>query len=499
MRKGNAASASFRVYDVDDGSTTRALATVTFSTKVIVYDVGSDGGYSEWIDDDTVKLTIKTTGLIPANDNRFQINSLGPATQYYTYFTAAMAIDNTYPVPYVATSRTAINTSYNFRLPPSGRVILDIELFPYFKYDTSANPQIASWYVDSTHQLAIYYKAAGDTISIYWHDGGSAAQLNSSAFDDGTLRTINQPIRILASIDISEGSITTGSRLIIIPRNQGSISESTAWDVAIDELLNTTYLVIDEGHTKGNGELDGVFRHLRIYGGVFSITESLTTEAEIDASLDDHELILDQTHQGQFNFDTVAVLGHNIGEGADIKMEANDWNEWNYVDGSGSSIIQHSLTWDSETILKMITKTKKQYVKFTIDDPNNDSGVVKIGRFWVGSYLDIDPSSLDNFTVEKMRSDQVAYGINRQKFANVGTGWRRFNLEFPKTNDAMVTSIQTMYDEVGNHGSVIFCNFDTLRDYTLVSPVYCSIVGNLTFSHGGRQKYSYGLVLEEDK
>jgi hypothetical protein len=73
-----------------------------------------------------------------------------------------------------------------------------------------------------------------------------------------------------------------------------------------------------------------------------------------------------------FDMDTVAIMGHNISEGAAITMQANDFNEWNYTDGSGSSIIQHALTWDDETILKMITAKKKQYVKFTINDPNND-------------------------------------------------------------------------------------------------------------------------------
>ena len=63
----------------------------------------------------------------------------------------------------------------------------------------------------------------------------------------------------------------------------------------------------------------------------------------------------------------------------------------------------------------------------------------------------------------------------------------------------MIEKIQTMYDFSGNHSSMIFMNFDTLKDYKIVLPVYCSIDGDVTFGHRGRQKYVYSLNLEEDR
>jgi hypothetical protein len=147
----------------------------------------------------------------------------------------------------------------------------------------------------------------------------------------------------------------------------------------------------------------------------------------------------------------------------------------------------------------MFTKVKRQYVKFTINDPNNDDTILKIGRIWAGPYLDIDPSSLDDFKVSKKRSDHNIYDRDRAKWSDIGIGWRRFDLIFPRTATTMIEKIQTLYDEVGNHSSFIFCNFDSIRDYEIVEPMYCSINGEIEFSHRGRQKYTYRLTLEEDR
>jgi hypothetical protein len=126
-------------------------------------------------------------------------------------------------------------------------------------------------------------------------------------------------------------------------------------------------------------------------------------------------------------------------------------------------------------------------------------GDIQIGRMWLGKYLQINPSSLDNFTVNKKRSDTVLYGRNRQKYASPGIGWREFNLSFPKSDTNMMYNLETMYDQVGNHSSFIFCNFDSLRDYQIVDPCYCSLDGGIDFNHIGQQNYNYSLKLSEDK
>jgi hypothetical protein len=451
----------------------------------------------QWIDDQTVRLFMKGASVSVGNSIRAIVWPTASATgSTGTIISAPMLIDNPFPVPYVATSRSAVSTSYNFRPPPSGKFIIDCEFFPFFNYDIpSTTRYIGGWYGTSQEQLAAYYLPSSDTFKILYKDNGTVQVLESERYDNGaSYRNLNTRIRLTVSLDISSQD-KNGSMLIM-----NGIIDDAAWSDIPDLLTCSSMTTMEVGLLNNSQYFDGIVRFARVYGGVFtSAQSSITTEAELDAALAKHTLLFDQTYQRRFDFDTVAILGHNISEGAAIKMEANDFPEWNYVDGSGSSIIQHSLTWDDETILKMITATKKQYVKFTINDPNNDDGVLKIGRFWIGRYLDIDPASLDNFTVTKKRTDDVAYGVNMQKFAAVGTKYREFDFKFPPTNSTMVTAIQTMYDHVGNHSSVIFCNFNLIRDYTIVEPCYCSIVGDISFSHKGRQKYEYGLRLSENK
>lgn len=191
---------------------------------------------------------------------------------------------------------------------------------------------------------------------------------------------------------------------------------------------------------------------------------------------------------------TIAILGHNISSSATLTIEAHTSDSW------GAPSYTTSLTYNAAAILKFLDASQTyQYWRYTIDDSTNSDGYVEVGMLWLGTYLTIDPSSLDAFTVTKRRSDQSIYGRDRQKFATEGVGWRQFDLSFPRTGGTALTDVLTMIDTVGLHSSVIFCNFDSLRTYELVEPVYCSIVGEVPFSHARNMHFTWALQLEEDR
>jgi hypothetical protein len=203
-------------------------------------------------------------------------------------------------------------------------------------------------------------------------------------------------------------------------------------------------------------------------------------------------LVADWTLDKDLQVNTAAILGHNIKAGCTVKIQANNTNEWSYPAVSET----FSYVTPDKMILKFLASTYTyKYWKFTF----SGMGAIQIGRMWLGKYLQINPSSLDNFTVNKKRSDTVLYGRNRQKYASPGIGWREFNLSFPKSDTNMMYNLETMYDQVGNHSSFIFCNFDSLRDYQIVDPCYCSLDGGIDFNHIGQQNYNYSLKLSEDK
>ena len=192
--------------------------------------------------------------------------------------------------------------------------------------------------------------------------------------------------------------------------------------------------------------------------------------------------------------DTVAILGHSLTTSAVVSIDAHTSDSW------GAPAYTTTLTALTGPILKYLASAETyQYWRFNISDASAASTYVEAGRLWLGERLTIDPSSLYNFSVTKTRSDTVTYGRDRQKYATEGVGWRRFSMAFPKTGSSALTNVLTMYDTVGNHESIIFSNFDSSRSYTLVEPVYCSIVGDIAFNHARAQKYTWNLELEEDR
>jgi len=191
--------------------------------------------------------------------------------------------------------------------------------------------------------------------------------------------------------------------------------------------------------------------------------------------------------------DTMAVLGHNLSGSAAVTVEAHTSDSW------GSPSFTTSMTYSTGAILKFLGSAETyQYWRFTLDDGSNSDGYVEAGRLWLGTYLAIDPASLVSFSVTKDRDDTVVYGRGRQKFATEGSGWREFSLSFPRTGGTALTAVQTMFDAVGNHASVIFCNFDSLRTYPIVEPCYCSIDGAIDFQHTRRMQFEWSMTLRED-
>ena len=192
------------------------------------------------------------------------------------------------------------------------------------------------------------------------------------------------------------------------------------------------------------------------------------------------------------NISTAAIISHNFTSNVSITIEGNTTNSW---PGATSKTI----IYNAGMLLNFFTPVSYEWWRFTISDPTNTLGYLSLGRLWLGDYITIDPSSLIDFSVIKKRSDRVIHGRGQQKFANKGSTWKEFNLSFPPTEYAMIDSICTMYDTIGNHTSCIFCNFDTLRgSLNLIEPTYVSIKDELQFTNDEGRIMTYNLNLQEE-
>lgn len=185
----------------------------------------------------------------------------------------------------------------------------------------------------------------------------------------------------------------------------------------------------------------------------------------------------------------MAIVSHNIASTASIIVNANATDVW-----TAPSVIE-SLTWNSGMIIKFISSQSYRYWQFAFSGLTQ---AVSIGRLWLGTYSQIDPSSTDEFTVTDIRDDTVTYGKHRQKYASPGVGWRKIDLSFKANKTTAISVIRSIYSTVGKHSSWIFCNFDDLRSYPLVDPLYGSFSEDITFAHQGNQKYNYPISITED-
>ena len=186
---------------------------------------------------------------------------------------------------------------------------------------------------------------------------------------------------------------------------------------------------------------------------------------------------------------TLSLIGHNIIDGTIITFEANATDSW------GAPSVSQALTWNENAILYFFSAMQEyRYWRLVL----TGQGDIEIGKIVIGTYIQINPSSLLNFKVTEMNDDIRLYNKDRQRISLRGDKWRKVELDFPKTAYSTINLIETMFDTVGNFRSIVFCNFDTIRDYQIVEPLYCSIVGDLTFNHVDNMAFSYSLVLEED-
>jgi hypothetical protein len=228
-----------------------------------------------------------------------------------------------------------------------------------------------------------------------------------------------------------------------------------------------------------------------LYQRALTESEAIKKSTEVSFNTEDMGLVGSWEIDKNYKINTISLLGHNILSGTQVKIQANNSNEW-----SAPSLDETFTYIESEKpILKFLSSTYiYKYWRFYF----YGQGSIEVGRMWLGEYITIDPSSLLGFKVSKKTSDTVLYGKERSKFGLEGSKWRRIELSFPPSQESLIKLLSDMFDEVGIYKSFIFCNFDTIRDYTLVEPLYGSFQNDLNFTHSKNQKYSYDLQIEED-
>ncbi len=427
----------------------------------------------KWIDSETIEIQGICAAILALTDDlqSWCYGSNNATDGEYTYFTAVQADDLPYPTPYVNGSRAVTHPDETFEM--LSQFTIDMIVKPWFTYDISTARIFAVWYIDDTHRLIIYYAVGGDFISVYYVDGGDARALTSQQFDDGSSFTdINQRIRVLISIDIATGGITTGSRLIVIPLESGAINEDTTWSGNIDP-HESTFPTFSRGHENDLLQADSQIEYQRIYAG--TLVGAVADNDDADALLAEKELILDLTDLDKITASYALIAGHNLSAGASIKLQGNNFNSWN------GPPLEEDMTWDSKTIVHALTEVSYPFWRLLIDDPNNADGIIKIGRPFLGTYYQVLETFEKNFTEEPINTDVVRYSKSGQMYSRKGYDGKQYSLSFPYWENTVKQAIDAMMLTVGKR-KPFFLMLDE-NNLDVLPILYCHIPDDPKYPH----------------
>ncbi len=439
----------------------------------------------KWIDEETVELHYTCSALGGVTDDmQYRLYGSPNATaSEYTYWMRPQLEGLNYDTPYVNGSRAVTHPDETFEMP--SKFTIDMIVRPWFIYDTAIAHRLAIWFIDVTHRFEMYYANGTDTLDVHWVDGVAGKLLSSTTFDDGSTKTINQRIRIIGSFDLTTGT-TAGSRFITIPLEQGAISEDTTWTGAIDP-HESTFPTLSRGHQNDLIQADSQIEYQRIYAG--TLVGAVTDNDDADALLAEKELILDLTDLNKLTADMAAILNHNLSADATIKIQGNDYDSWE------GPLLDTEMTWRDGPIVTFMTSASYPFWRFYIINQNVEDGYFEVGRFMLGEYLQVDPSSLVEFPEKHPRNDRQAFSKSNQFYADQGSGWKELKYKFVNTNDTMKDKIETMWNLNGKHTPLLLMNYDT--NYTIHEPIYVAIIKDIVFNHLLHDKWDYNLDIRQ--
>ena len=190
--------------------------------------------------------------------------------------------------------------------------------------------------------------------------------------------------------------------------------------------------------------------------------------------------------------DTAAVLGHNLTSTAVVLIEGNATDAW------GSATVSEAITFRAGAMIKFITSASRRFWRFSFTDTGITSGYVEIGRLFLGTYLQVRPSSFfDSIPFRHDRTDRFAYSQGGQLYADKGVQQVAVAYNFPNTTNAQKALMETMWNDIGMHTPMIFSNYDT--EFTAVGPIYAHINRPMTFDRVPGDKWRFSLDVKEVK
>lgn len=188
--------------------------------------------------------------------------------------------------------------------------------------------------------------------------------------------------------------------------------------------------------------------------------------------------------------DTIVIDNHNITSGATIQIRASVNSDYSTTDFSAT------ITHDSGTMIKFFTPgSTYRYWRLFITDAANTDLYIKMGRVFMGNYLQLTPSSKIPFDDARETTSKTYFSQTNQVYGNEGEDYIIRNYEFSSISSTMRDSIDTFQNTVDVVYPFYFVNTD--EDYSVFPVLYCVLQSKINFKAVGNSQFTYTMSIRE--
>lgn len=183
------------------------------------------------------------------------------------------------------------------------------------------------------------------------------------------------------------------------------------------------------------------------------------------------------------------IAGHNLTNGGTYAIEGNDTDAW------GTPTVDTSITWRAGVMIASFGSDDLRYWRFNLADASNPDGVLKIGKFGIGTAFTLTQWAKNSFVRRTVDTSDVRRSPTGQLFGDEKITYLEYDFEFSMLTDADRTNLEAMWDHCKKVKSLLFV--PNASDLTLL-PMYCNIT-NFELTHIIAYQWAARLTLTEQK
>jgi hypothetical protein len=186
--------------------------------------------------------------------------------------------------------------------------------------------------------------------------------------------------------------------------------------------------------------------------------------------------------------DCAFLAAHNLSATAVVTVQSCDDGTWAVLD------VDEPMTWDAGVMVAFFDSSANRFWRFLVDDPDNESGYIEIGRLALGAYLQMPPIE-PGVALPSGSTTAVSVAPSGQSFADIGHVYLNPTFSFPLITNAERVSVEAMWRAVQQYLPVFLVVWED--SLTVQRPIYSRInQDQLSWQKAGEAGLMWSLALE---